>query len=131
MQLARVRRSRGYHALVAIGLVSYGLVHLCSPATRGHLMHTPVCDTLVCMNVVRLSVAVDPELGRAVRDAAAEAGISVSQWMSEAASDHLRNQLLGVALDAWEAESGPFTQEELDTATLSIRRAEALRRRAS
>ena len=28
MQLARVRRSRGYHALVAIGLVSYGLVHL-------------------------------------------------------------------------------------------------------
>jgi hypothetical protein len=28
MQLARVRRSRWYHALVAIGLVSYGLVHL-------------------------------------------------------------------------------------------------------
>jgi hypothetical protein len=28
MQLTRVRRSRAYHALVAIGLVSYGLVHL-------------------------------------------------------------------------------------------------------
>jgi hypothetical protein len=28
MQLVQVRRSRGYHALVAIGLVSYGLVHL-------------------------------------------------------------------------------------------------------
>jgi hypothetical protein len=28
MQLTRVRRSRAYHVLVAIGLVSYGLVHL-------------------------------------------------------------------------------------------------------
>ena len=94
-------------------------------------MHTPVCDTLVCMNVDRLSVAVDPELGRVVRAAAAEAGISVSQWMSEAATDHLRNQLLGVALDAWEAETGPFTQEELDAAALGIRRAEDLRRSAT
>jgi hypothetical protein len=93
-------------------------------------MHPSVCDTLVCMNVDRLSVAVDSELGRAVRAAAAEAGMSVSQWMSEAASDHLRNQLLGVALDAWEAETGPFTQEELDSAAQSIRRADALRRRA-
>jgi hypothetical protein len=28
--------------------------------------------------------------------------------MSEAASDHLRNQLLGAALDAREAETGPL-----------------------
>ena len=94
-------------------------------------MHTSVCDTIVCMNVDRLSVAVDPALGRAVRTAAAEAGISVSQWMTEAASDHLRTQLLGVALDAWEAETGPFTQDELDSAAESIRRAEALQRHAS
>jgi hypothetical protein len=94
-------------------------------------MHTIVCDTRVCMSVDRLSVAVDPELGRAVRAAAAEAGISVSQWMSEAAGDHLRNQLLGVAIDAWEAETDPFTQEELNTAAESIRRADALQRRAS
>jgi hypothetical protein len=51
--------------------------------------------------------------------------------MSEAASDHLRNQLLGVALDAWEAETGRFTEEELDSAAQSIRDAEALRRLAS
>jgi len=63
-----------------------------------------------------LSVTMDPELGQAVRDAAARSGISVSRWLSQAASDHLRNELLGAALEVWEAEQGPFTDDELDTA---------------
>lgn len=79
-------------------------------------LHTRVCDTLVCMQVDRLSVAMPPELGDAVRKAAARAGISVSRWLTIAASDHLRNELLGAALDAWEAEAGPFTDVELDRA---------------
>ena len=58
----------------------------------------------------------DHELGRAVREAAARSGISVSRWLSETASDQLRNELLGAALDVWEAEQGPFTDEELDAA---------------
>ena len=33
-----------------------------------------------------------------------------------AAADKLRNELLGAALDQWEAEDGPFTQAELDEA---------------
>lgn len=61
----------------------------------------------------RLSVAMDAELGRAVREAAEHAGLSVSRWMTDAAQDHLRNELLGQALDAWEAEQGRFTEEEL------------------
>jgi predicted transcriptional regulator len=93
--------------------------------------HTTVCDNVVCMQVDRLSVAIDPDLGQAVRQAAATSGVSVSRWMGEAARDRLRNQLLGAALDAWEAENGPFTEEELAEADQVFRAAEAIRRRAS
>jgi hypothetical protein len=37
-------------------------------------------------------------------------------WLTEAAADKLRNELLGAALDQWEAEDGSFTQAELDEA---------------
>ena len=57
-----------------------------------------------------------PELGQGVRQAAARQGTSVSTWLSEAAADKLRNELLGAALDHWEAEDGSFTQAELDEA---------------
>jgi hypothetical protein len=53
----------------------------------------------------RLSVAMPPELGEGVRQAAARQGISVSAWLAEAAADRLRNGLLGAALDAWESEA--------------------------
>jgi len=57
-----------------------------------------------------------PELGESVRQAAARQGTSVSTWLTDAAADKLRNELLGAALDQWEAEDGPFTQAELDEA---------------
>jgi hypothetical protein len=66
--------------------------------------------------VDRFSVTMPPELGANVRQAAARQGMSVSTWLSEAAADRLRNELLGAALDQWEAEDGPFTQAELDEA---------------
>ena len=56
------------------------------------------------------------QLGEGVRQAAARQGTSVSTWLTEAATDKLRNELLGAALDQWEAEDGPFTQTELDEA---------------
>jgi hypothetical protein len=71
----------------------------------------------MCMaQVDRFSVTMPPELGHGVRQAAARQGMSVSTWLSEAAADKIRNELLGAALDAWESEDGPFTQEELDAA---------------
>lgn len=80
-------------------------------------MHTIVCDIVVCMpQVDRFSVTMPPELGEGVRRAAARQGTSVSTWLTEAAADKLRNELLGAALDQWEAEDGPFTQAELDEA---------------
>jgi hypothetical protein len=66
--------------------------------------------------VDRFSVTMRPELGEGVRQAAARQGTSVSTWLSEAAADRLRNELLSAALDAWESEDGPFTEAELDAA---------------
>lgn len=57
-----------------------------------------------------------PDLGEGVRQAAARQGTSVSTWLSEAAADRLRNELLGAALDEWESEEGSFTKAELDAA---------------
>lgn len=57
---------------------------------------------------------------RAVREAAARAGTSVSAWLSAAASSGLRHALLGEALDAWEAEGEPFSTEELDRAAAAL-----------
>ncbi len=78
--------------------------------------HTTICVTLVCMQVDRLSITMDPDLGKSVREAAARAGTSVSAWLAAAAAGRLRNELLGAALDEWEAESKPFSDRELDAA---------------
>ena len=65
-----------------------------------------------------------PEIGLAVRDAAARQGTSVSNWLAAAAAERLRSELLGAALDLWEAEDGPFNDKELNAAAgaLSVAR---------
>jgi predicted transcriptional regulator len=68
------------------------------------------------MEVDRLSITMAPDLGRAVRQAAARTGTSVSAWLGAAAADRLRNEMLGAALDAWEADDGAFTDQELASA---------------
>lgn len=78
--------------------------------------------------VDRLSVTMAPEIGTAVREAAAREGTSVSTWLTTAAAQRLRNDLLGAALDLWEAEDGPFSEDELNTAAAALR---ATRRRGA
>jgi hypothetical protein len=77
----------------------------------------------VAMSVDRITMAMDPELSAAVREAAKRSGMSVSGWLAQAAADRLRNELLGIALDKWQEETGPLTEEELRTAaeTLGLR----------
>jgi hypothetical protein len=75
---------------------------------------------MVCMSVERFSVTMDPALGEAVRGAAARSHMSVSRWLAQAAADRLRNDLLGAALDAWEAEDGPFDDAELNAAAAAL-----------
>ena len=84
------------------------------------LTHTMVCNTVVCMNVDRLSITLDPRLGAAARKAAKRAKVSLSTWIAEATADRLRNELLGEALDRWEAEEGALTQQELDRAAEAL-----------
>jgi hypothetical protein len=80
-----------------------------------------VWDTIVCMAPVdRLSVTMPPEIGAAVREAATRQGTSVSNWLVAAAAQRLRNELLGAALDRWEEEEGPFSDEELDAAAAAL-----------
>ena len=71
--------------------------------------------------VDRFSITMPPEVGAAVRDAAARAGTSVSTWLAGAAAQRMRNDLLGAALDQWEAEDGPFSETELNEAATALR----------
>ena len=83
--------------------------------------HTIVCATIVCIaQVDRLSITMPPEVGAAVRESAARQGTSVSNWLAAAAAQRLRNELLGAALDVWEAEEGPFSDRELNAAAAAL-----------
>ena len=70
--------------------------------------------------VDRLSVTMPPEIGAAVREAAARQGTSVSNWLAAAAAQRLRNDLLGAALDEWEKDEGAFGNDELDAAAAAL-----------
>ena len=70
--------------------------------------------------VDRLSVTMPSDIGAAVRDAADRQGTSVSNWLAGAAALRLRSELLGTALDQWEAEDGPFSDEELNAAAAAL-----------
>ena len=65
------------------------------------------------MKVDKLSISLDPELGDAVRSAAAQAGKPVSSWLAEAAASKLRAEALAEFLAGWEAERGVLTAAEI------------------
>lgn len=60
-----------------------------------------------------MSISLDPELGDAVRSAAAQAGQPVSAWLAEAAAGKLRAEALAQFIAGWEAEHGALTAEEV------------------
>lgn len=70
----------------------------------------------------KLAITVDADVHEQVVAAAADEGMSVSAWMTEAARRALlvRDGLLAVA--EWEKDHGPFTQEELDAARARVSR---------
>jgi hypothetical protein len=65
------------------------------------------------VKVDKFSISFDPELGDAVRSAAAQAGKPVSSWLAEAAANKLRAEALAEFLADWEAEHGVLTAREL------------------
>lgn len=65
------------------------------------------------MKVDKLSISFEPELGDAVRSAAARAGRPVSAWLAEAAAGKLRAEALAEFLVGWETEHGALTAAEI------------------
>jgi hypothetical protein len=65
------------------------------------------------VKVDKLSISFEPDLGDAVRSAAAQAGKPVSSWLAEAAASKLRAEALADFLAGWEAEHGMLTAEEI------------------
>ncbi len=61
----------------------------------------------------KLAITVDPDVHAGVLEAAAEEGVSVSAWMTNAARRALvvRNGLAGV--EEWEAEHGALSESEM------------------
>ena len=105
----------------AYGEAVAGPVGRTSSATpRRTSMPEIVGVTVVCMAVERFSVTMDPEVGAAVREAAEQAGTSVSAWLAEAAADKIRRQRLRAALDVWEIEDGALTPDELAAAATTL-----------
>lgn len=68
---------------------------------------------LTSVKVDKLSISFDPELGDAVRSAAAQAGKPVSSWLAEAAASKLRAEALAEFLAVWETEHGALTAAEI------------------
>jgi hypothetical protein len=65
------------------------------------------------VKVDKLSISFEPELGDAVRSAAAQAGQPVSSWLAEAAASKLRAEALADFLADWEAQNGALSAAEI------------------
>jgi hypothetical protein len=72
------------------------------------------------VKVDKLSVSFAPDLGDAVRAAAAQAGKPLSAWLAEAAASKLRAEALGDFLAQWESEHGVLTVEEIARAEAEL-----------
>ena len=78
----------------------------------------------------KLAITVDRSVHAKVLDAAEAEGLSVSAWMTAAARNALRIRDGLAAVAEWEAEHGPFTAEELESARRRVNRGARRRRRS-
>jgi hypothetical protein len=80
---------------------------------------------------VKLAITVDRGVHAKVVEAANTEGLSVSAWMSAAASRALRVRDGLSAVAEWESEHGPLTPEELSQARARVLKRVGRRRKAS
>ena len=64
----------------------------------------------------KLANTVDPEVHANILSSAAQDGVSVSAWMTDAARLALRRRAGLAAVAEWEEEHGHFTKEEMEEA---------------
>ena len=69
----------------------------------------------------KLAITVDPKIHEKILAAAARDRVSVSAWMTSAASEALRRRAGLAAIAEWEKEHGPFSAEEMKEARRSVR----------
>jgi hypothetical protein len=74
----------------------------------------------VAMAVQKLSIALEEDVARAAREAAEREGLSLSAWVNEAAREALAIEDGLAAVAEYEAENGPFTEEELAAADAAL-----------
>jgi hypothetical protein len=68
------------------------------------------------MKVVKMSISLDPEIDREVRELARESGQSLSAWITEAIKHQLRSEALRTFFEQYQREHGEFTEEEREAA---------------
>ncbi len=68
------------------------------------------------MAVKKITISLDAELAVEIRRGAEANASTVSAWLAEAARNALRSHYLRLAVDAYEAEHGAFTDEEIEEA---------------
>lgn len=84
------------------------------------------------MTVRKLSVAIDDDVATAATAAAARRGMSLSAWLTQAASNALAIDDGLAAVAGWEADHGALTADELAAADAVLDRpTSTTRRRAS
>lgn len=76
----------------------------------------------------KLAITVDPDVHGQVLTAAAEEGVSVSAWMTDAARRALRRRDGLAAVAEWEAQHGRLTEQEMDRARRRVSAQAAPRR---
>ncbi len=69
----------------------------------------------------KLAITVDPEIHKNILAAATRDGVSVSAWMTAAASEALQRRAGLAAVALWEKQHGRFTSEEMDEARRNVR----------
>ena len=72
------------------------------------------------MAVTKLAISLPPEVAEDTRASANELGISVSRWVTEALEQRLTLERMRRYVRLIEAESGPFTEEEVAAADARI-----------
>ena len=81
------------------------------------------------MSVRKISVALSEDTAKAAAEAAVRHGVSLSSWLNQAAASALRIEAGLRGVQAWEAEHGALTADELGAADRFL--AKKQRKRAS
>jgi hypothetical protein len=72
------------------------------------------------MPAAKPTISLDPELRDQIEAAAANAGVSFSAWLADAARQRLRKERLLGLIAEWEAEHGEITEAEAAAAQAEL-----------